>query len=213
MFLGAVARPRRNHSNNSDFSGKIGIYPLTTKRNSRNRAAGTMVTKTTEVTKESYKKMLLDKVIPDIKSRFSRPSAGASPQDRIVWVQQDNARPHLVNNDPEIRAAMSADGWDIRLVNQLANSPDTVLDLGFFNSIQSLQDRTTPTSVDLVNAVKDAWDRDPPAVLNRVWLSLQAYLEQIMLAGGENDYKLPHVRKGRLENAGTLPWQLECKEE
>ncbi|CAB1110880.1 unnamed protein product [Ectocarpus sp. CCAP 1310/34] len=80
---------------------------------------------------------------------------------------------------------MSADGWDIQLINQPANSPDkNVLDLGFFNSIQSLQDRTTPTSIDdLVGAEKDAWNEDPPVVLNRVWLSLQPCLEQIMLAG------------------------------
>lgn len=56
-------------------------------------------------------------------------------------MQQDNARPHNVNDDPELIAACTADGWDIRLVNQPPNSPDTnILDLGFFNSIQSLQD-------------------------------------------------------------------------
>ncbi|CAN0422202.1 unnamed protein product, partial [Ascophyllum nodosum] len=114
-----------------------------------------------------------------------------------------------------LRAAMSSDGWDIRMINQPANSPDTnVLDLGFFRSVQSLQDRTTPRNIgDLVKAVKDAWNDDPPDVLNRVWLSLQACLEQIMLAGGDNDYKISHLRKGRLQDAGTLPWSLECSEE
>ncbi|CAM9436440.1 unnamed protein product, partial [Pylaiella littoralis] len=217
--LGAVARPRRNTTNNTDFDGKIGLYPFTrqeaAQRNSRNRAAGTIVTKTVEVTKERYKKMMLDHVIPDIKSRFPRPPANASAEDKIVWIQQDNARPHLINNDPEVRAAMQVDGWDIRLINQPANSPDTnILDLGFFNSIQSLQDRTTPRTVDdLVKAVKEAWQQNSGVKLNRVWLSLQACLQEIMLAGGDNDYKLPHVRKGRLETAGTLPWQLECTAE
>ncbi|CAM9445926.1 unnamed protein product, partial [Pylaiella littoralis] len=207
MFLRVVGQPRRNTSNNSEFSGKIRIYPSTVQeraqRNSRNRAAGTVVTKTVEVTKARYKKMML--VIPDMKLRFLRPPAAATGQ----------RPPHLINDDPELRAAMAADGWDIRLINPPANSPDTnILDLSFFNSIQSLQDRTTPRSVDdLVKAVKEAWQKDPPAVLNRVWLSLQACLEQIMLAGGDNDYKSPHMRKGRLENAGTLPWQTKCKEE
>eukprot|EP00903_Cladosiphon_okamuranus_P008822 g8449.t1 len=219
MFLGVVARPRRNTANNSSFSGKIGIYPFTEKvraqRHSRNRPAGALETKTVEVTKERYKKMMIDKVIPDIKRQFPRPPAAASPEDRIVWVQQDNARPHRINDDPELRAAMSADGWDIRLINQPDNSPDTnILDLGFFNSIQSLQDRTCPRTVDeLVTAVEQAWAADPPKVLNRVWLSLQACLEQIMLAGGDNDYKLPHIGKAKLERAGTLPWQLECSDE
>lgn len=34
-----------------------------------------------------------------------------------------------------------------------------------------------------------------------------------MLAGGDNDYKLPHVGKGRLESVGTPQGQLECSEE
>ncbi|CAM9715343.1 unnamed protein product [Pylaiella littoralis] len=168
MFLGVVGRPRRNTSNNSNFSGKIGIYPFTVQerdqRSSRKRAAGPMVTTTVEVTKGRYKKMMLDHL------RLPRPPAAASPADKIVWVQQDNARPYLINDDPDLRVAMTADGWDIRLINQPANSPDTnILDLVFLNSIQSLQDRTTPRSVDnLVKAVKEAWRKDPPAVLNRV---------------------------------------------
>lgn len=110
-------------------------------------------------------------------------------------------------NDLEILAAASADGWDIRLVNQPANSPDTnVLTLGFFNSVQSLQDRMTPKNVDnLVRAVKEAWDEDPPAMLSRVWMSLQACLQEIMLAGSDNNYTLSHIHKGRLESASTLP--------
>ena len=61
-----------------------------------------MVTKTVEVTKESYKKMLLEHVIPDIKRRFPRPPPCASPEQRRVYIQQDNARPHLVNNATRI---------------------------------------------------------------------------------------------------------------
>lgn len=137
MFLGAVERPRRNASNNTDLDGKLGLYPFTrnkaAQRNSRNRAAGTMVTKTVEVTKERYKKMMLDHVIPDTKSLFPRPPANASAEDKIVWIQQDNARPHLINHDPEVRAAMQADGWDIWLINHPTNSSDTnILDFFFF---------------------------------------------------------------------------------
>ncbi|CAN0057340.1 unnamed protein product, partial [Scytosiphon promiscuus] len=219
MFLGAVTRPRRNTTTNTHFDGKIGLYPFTeqvrAQRSSRNLRAGALETKCVELTKERYKRMMLDHVIPDIKRRFPRPPAAASGEDRIVWLQQDNARPHLINNDPELRAAMSADGWDIRFINQPPNSPDTnILDLGFFNSIQSLQDRTEPRTVDqLISAVKDAWQAVTPVVLNRVWLSLQACLQETMLAGGDNDYKIPHLHKEKLENAGTLPWQLACSEE
>ncbi|CAM9167108.1 unnamed protein product, partial [Ectocarpus sp. 12 AP-2014] len=175
-----------------------------------------MVTKAMEVTMGSYKKMLIDRVIPDIKRKFPRPPASASPEDRIVWLRQDNACPPLVNDDPELTAALTSDGWDIRMLNQPANSLDTnILDLGFFASIQSPQeDKTTPGNIDdLLKVVNDAWEEESPAKLNRVWLSLQACLKENMLAGGDSAYKLPHLHKGRLETAGTLPWQLECKEE
>ena len=75
-----------------------------------------MVTRTVEVTKETYNKMLLDHVIPDIKRRFPRPPASASPEERIVYLQQDNARPHGVNDDPDLREAMTSDGWNIQLM-------------------------------------------------------------------------------------------------
>ncbi|GJS86813.1 hypothetical protein Tco_0769449, partial [Tanacetum coccineum] len=49
MFLAAVARPQFDASGNEIFSGKIGIFPLTTlepeKRSSKNRVAGTLETK------------------------------------------------------------------------------------------------------------------------------------------------------------------------
>lgn len=43
-------------------------------------------------------------------------------------------------------------------------------------------------------------------------MSLHACLE-IMLAGGDNNYKLPHIGKAKHERQGTLPWQLECSPE
>ena len=163
-----------------------------------------MVTKTVEVTKESYKKMLVEHVIPDIKRRFPRPLPSASPEQRRVYIQQDNARPHLVNNEPDLRDAMSSDGWDLRLINQPANSPDTnILDLGFFNSIQSLQDRTTPKNIDeIVAAVKAAWDGQSSKVLNRVWLSLQSCRQEIMLAGGRTTTRSPTCTRKNTRGPG-----------
>ena len=194
MFLGAVARPRRSTSNNTDFDRKIGLYPFTkqqrAQRNSRNRPAGSMVTNV-EVTKESYKKTLLDHVIPDIKRRFPRPPGNASPEERIVYPQQDNARPHGANDDPDLREAMSSDGWNIQLINQPANSPDTnIVDLAFFFT-ESLQDRTTPKDIDeLLDAMNTAWNAQTPTVLNRVWLSLQTCLRETLLSRGDNDYNI-----------------------
>lgn len=83
MFLGVFGRPRHNPGNNMAFDGKIGIFPFTEQirahRNSRNMAAGTMETKSVEVTKERYKTMLIDKVIPEIKAKFP----GGAQQDHL----------------------------------------------------------------------------------------------------------------------------------
>ncbi|CAM9287194.1 unnamed protein product, partial [Ascophyllum nodosum] len=146
MFLAVVGRPRWDTVANRSFDGKIGIFPFTRRvpaqRSSRNRAAGTMETKMVEVTKAVYKQKMLDEVFPAIKRTWP---GGPSP----VSVQQDNAPAHKINDDPDIVAVGTADGWNIRLINQPPNSPDTnILDLFFFNSIQSLQDRTTLRTVD-----------------------------------------------------------------
>ena len=59
MFLCAIAHPHFDSSRNQWFDGKIGMWPLAeqvlAKRNSRNRAAGTLVWKTTNINKDIYK--------------------------------------------------------------------------------------------------------------------------------------------------------------
>lgn len=79
----------------------------------------------------------------------------------------------------------------MRLVCQPANLPDfNVLDLGFFNSIQSIQYKTSSkTTEELVAAVD----------------------EEVMKVGGGNGYDVPHIRKGMLERQGCLPLQLKCE--
>ena len=194
MFLAAVARPRRDTVNNRNFDGKIGIFPFTrqvaARRNSRHRAAGTMETRMVEVTKATYKEKMLNDVFPAIKAMWP-----GGPGD--VSVQQDNAPAHSIHDDPDIVAAGTADGWNITLLNQPPNNPDTnILDLGFFNSIQSLQDRTTLNTVDeLIEEVKRVFDEQEPAALAKVWTTYQAVLERIMLAKGDNTFKLPHLQK------------------
>ena len=213
MFLAVVGRPRRDTVNNRNFDGKIGIFPFTRRapaqRNSRNRAAGTMVTHMVEVTKAVYKEKMLVEVFPAIKAAWP-----GAPGD--VFVQQDNAPSHNIVDDPDIVAAGTADGWNIRLINQPPNSPNTnILDLGFFNSIQSLQDRTTLNTVDeLIEEVGRVFAAQDVAVLGRVWTTYQAVLEQIMLAKGDNTFKLPHLHKQTAARRGaSIVQALPCSEE
>ena len=120
MLLAAVGRPRRDTLHNRNFSAKIGIFPFTRQvpalRNSRHRAAGTMLTQMLEVNKEVYEEKMLSDVFPSIKAMWPDPPGR-------VFVQQDNAPAHNIGDDPDIVAPGTADGWDIRFLHQPANSP------------------------------------------------------------------------------------------
>ena len=119
-----------------------------------------MVTYSVEVNRETYTQKLINNVFPDIRAKF--------PAASTVYVQQDNAPGHRVLQDPEVVAAAGQGGMRMELfLNQPPNSPDmNILDLGFFNSIQSLQDRTTPTTIDqLVAEVERAFWAQTPATL------------------------------------------------
>ena len=59
-----------------------------------------------------------------------------------------------------------------------------------------------------------AWEAAAPAKLGKVWTSLQASMEQILLCGGDNTYKLPHLGKDKAARSGApIPRRLEISEE
>ncbi|KAE9261984.1 hypothetical protein PF008_g32720 [Phytophthora fragariae] len=159
------------------------------------------------MTREIYRDMLVNDVIPAIKAK--------SPQDQKhipIRLQQDNAKPHVHEDDAEVLAAGCSDGWMMHPLNQPAQSPDlNCLELGYFASIQTLQSKTHPrTTVDLIKEVKLAFEETTAATPNKTFLSLQAVMEQIMRCGGSNNYKLGHMHKDKLLRAGTLPISLPC---
>jgi len=93
-----------------------------------------------------------------------------------------------------------------------ANSPDlNVLDLGFFASLQSLTyERISRHLDELIQNVQNEFNNYDPDTLNRVFLTLQGCLIEVMKDGGGNRYKIPHIHKGRLEALGMLPKSLSC---
>ena len=113
-------------------------------------------------------------------------------------------------NDEQFAAAVAQTGMDIRIINQPPNSPDmNVLDLGFFNSLQSLAYGTISGSIDeLIANVQKEFNEYDPSTLNRVFLTLQGCLIEVMKDGGGNRYKIPHMDKDRLEALGMLPKSL-----
>ncbi|OMO94160.1 hypothetical protein CCACVL1_06135 [Corchorus capsularis] len=166
IFLAAVARPRFDAAGNVLFFGKIAIFPLVTKepakRSSVNRPAGTLETKPiTTVNKDVMKTFLIDKVLPAIREKWSRDDM-RSP----IYIQQDNARPHVKFDDDDFKKAVKQNHFNVILTNQLANSPDlNVLDLGFFFcAIQSLQQQAaTPKTIDdLIMAVENSFEEFSP---------------------------------------------------
>nr|XP_017233213.1 PREDICTED: uncharacterized protein LOC108207264 [Daucus carota subsp. sativus] len=211
MFLAAVARPRFDIHGKEIFSGKIGIYPFVTReparRSSVNRAAGTLETKAmTSVGRDIIRSYMIDKVLPDIRAKWPY-------GNRVtIYIQQDNARTHLDPNDAQFCQAASQYGFDIRLMCQPSNSPDlNILDLGFFNAIQSLLYKESPKTIDeLIDAVERSYQAYPPRILNRIFCTLQTCMIEILKGRGFNKYSIPHIKKNILERQGRLPKQMRC---
>lgn len=215
MLLAAIARPRFDGDGNVTFSGKIGIFPFTfvepAKRRSANRPAGTLVTKAiTSVTKETSREYLVNKVLPAIKQKWPAEEVGTP-----IFIQQDNAKTHIAINDDEFCRAASADGFDIRLMCQPPNSPDlNVLDLGFFAAIQSMFQKSSPSNVeDIVAKVIQAFDEYPIDRSNRIFLTHQSCMREILRQKGGQHYAIPHLKKQSLERNGVLPVRLQCDPE
>ncbi|KAH7852570.1 hypothetical protein Vadar_026523 [Vaccinium darrowii] len=213
MFLAAIAHPRFDPENNVEFSRKIGIFPFTYKElakgRSKNRAAGTLETKVIiKVTKDVSRSCLIEKVLPAFRSKWPRCSAMET-----IYIQQDNAKPHITGLDAEFLEAANQEGFDIRLSFQPPNSPDmNILDQKFFWAIQSLQYQHAPKNIDeLVHAVEKYFEELLPESLNRVFFTLQASMIEVMKVDGGNNYNLPHTGKLHImREDGTLPSQLEC---
>ncbi|CAI8608586.1 unnamed protein product [Vicia faba] len=113
------------------------------------------------------------------------------------------------------RASASEGGFDIRLSCQPPNSPDlNVLDLGFFNAIQSLQQKEVSKSVDeLIEVVQNSYDNFSSKQSDKIFLTLQSCMIEIMKIKGSNNYRIPHMKKEVLLNRGILPTQLKCDRE
>lgn len=210
MFLAAVARPRYDHRTNNNFDGKIGIWPFVqdvpAQRNSVNRPAGTIETKSMNVTSEVYTYFLTTKVLPAIKEKW------VGRRSNPIFIQQDNARPHSRAAHKSINCAGQKDGCDIRMLHQPPSSPDlNILDLGFFNAIQSLQAQKCAVNIDdLVGAVTESFYEIIPTKLSDNFITLQSVMREILIHEGSNNFKIPHLDKSGNRKRGTEITRLYC---
>jgi transposase-like protein len=207
MFLCATARPRMIQGKMWD--GKIGIWPIghvdAAKRTSKNRKKGDPVWVNESVTREKYREMLIDNVLPAILAKFPT----AYLERKCVRIQQDGAKSHIDHDDEEWLAALEelAPENNITLFTQCAQSPDcNINDLAFFRSIQSLYYEAAPDDeLALIAAVKRAYEEYPASKINRMWITLQSCLNAILQSNGGNHYSIPHMNKEKLEREGKLP--------
>lgn len=209
MFLCAVARPRVHPVTGEVFDGRIGMWPFAdwvpAQRGSRNRQAGTLVLKSRPANRDTYKQLLMEEVLPAVKSKWPHWS------EKHVILQHDNATPHRsMVDDAFVRAATEGE-WRVSLEFQPPQSPDlNVLDLGFFYSIQSLQFKQPAASLeDLLRSVSFAFESLSFETLDNTFLTLQQVMGSILRVGGGNNYKLPRMGKDRMRRVGVLPTVID----
>ena len=210
MFLCAVARLCFNTSANSWWDGKLGIWPIgdwePAKRGLKNRPKGMLVGKNKMVTKDIYKDLLINKLIPAILDKWPR----RDRMSRTIYIQQDGAKNHIREDDKEFNNTLTEQEIDAKLYTQTPNSPDVnLLDLGFFQAIQSFNNASPKNKEELIQSVQDAYENYPWHKLNRTWLTLQGCFNQIILHHGDNNYSIEHISKAKLEWQGQLPDVLD----
>ncbi|XP_040243902.1 uncharacterized protein [Aegilops tauschii subsp. strangulata] len=210
MFLTAVARNRYNNEGELTFDGKIGIWVFIEEteavRTNQNRAKGTKVLTLVKVTRPVCRDYLINKVIPAIQDKWPDDDEGET-----IFIQQDNAKPHVLPNDVDFREAVEQTDLDIRLLQQPPNSSDfNCLDLCFHNSLQSLTDCRSPTNIqELVQGVEEKFENYDPHKLHRSFITLEAVMFEVMKDKGGN-HKLPHLHKDRFQNAGMEIISVYC---
>lgn len=209
MFVAACARPRFDESGNCTFDGKIGLWPLTelvpAKRSTKNRSAGTLEPKPISMTADVCRKFLITQLLPALKRSWPR------RRGEVIYVQLDNARPHIPDSDPAWREAVADTRMDVRIVFQPPNSPDTnVLDLGIFRHLQRITyhlDAPSRNLADIISAVEQAWEMSDAITREKVFVTLQGVLLLILQLNGRNDFDIPHmgkdVKKNRQVGTGT----------
>lgn len=152
--------------------------------------------------------MFMQQIVPTIKLKWP------ACLSKNIDIQQDNCKTHINNNDADFQEAANSDGYHMKMVQQPANSPDcNANDLGLFTAIQSLQQRMKCKNADeLIAAVHTSFQSMEPQTVNKVFLSLQCVLLEIMKVKGMNNFKQPHMKKDSLLRQGLLPHNLEVPE-
>ena len=102
----------------------------------------------------------------------------------------------------------------MKMMNQPANSSDlNVLDLGFFNSVQSLQQKKCATNIEsLVEAVQFVFDEVSGRTIHKIFVTLKEVMKLVLLNESGNYFKIPHLKKDAREKKGSNIELVYCGE-
>ena len=120
------------------------------------------------------------------------------PRDvSTITIKLDGDGAHSIHDDNEVKRAFLDSGLNIKLEKQTLQSPDlNVLDLGYFTSIQALQQTKGCKNVDdLVSNVILSYEELEPSKLINIWVTLKLVMLEITKVKGDNMYMLPHINK------------------
>jgi hypothetical protein len=133
-----------------------------------------------------------------------------------IRIQQDGAKAHILNSDLVWQEYLCEMGWEnkISLFEQPPNSPDlNHCDLGFFNAMEKQYNQQCPRNFDdILRLVNKSYWEYPHHKINRLWLTRQQVMNEIIECNGDNTYILPHMNKEKLEREDRLPDAIEVTE-
>jgi len=202
------------------WDGKIGSSPVgehtVAQRTSVNRGADTDEFKKQSINQDEHGEMMINDVVPSIQSEII--TFEQSRHD-VICIQHDGAPSHSIteNKDGMWHEEMESLGLpeQIRMVTQPPNSTDVnVNNLGFFNSLHAMCWSWCPkNSLELIDMATSCFEDCPADKINRIWLTCQSCLNEIIKCNGHNTHKIPHMNKEKLERTDKLPSALDvCAE-
>lgn len=165
--------------------------------------------------KEKYTSLLINNLLPAIIEKW--PRSELEDDYSIIKIQQDGAKAHIAENDEFWLDALEEFNLlnKIELYTQPSNSPDCNLnDLGFFRALQSRYYERCPSNAgEIITLVEEEYEKFDCCIINKIWLSYQCVLNEIIENYGNNDYKLPHMQKDAVLKANNkLPRCLQVTE-
>jgi hypothetical protein len=216
LFLCAQARPWWDPHTNTQWDGKICIWPIGTvkpaERSSVHRPRGTLEWHNQTIDNDVYQDLLVNNVLTEVMNKW--PVGQWNNPCFKVLIQQDGVGGHCSHKDDYLAEALEELGLTgkVAFYTQPPNSPDlNILDLGLFNALQAAYYDLAPRdAMELMTMVERTYWEFPYLKINRLFVMLQTVFNSIMEHNGGNEYKLVHMNKEKLEREGRLPVTIQC---